>query len=132
MVFRSIGPRIDAVKRAYTRAPTLAMLCINVISLCSSAQRILGRRTQGVDRPRQGVLRGVLADSILARLHHPGDLRGERAALGVSDGGDLGRPRAHQNWDNGADPGPEPGVDDRGQVAGLGQIALADRGRQDL
>jgi hypothetical protein len=66
------------------------------------------------------------------RVHHPGDLRGERAALGVSDGGDLGRPRARRNGDNGADPGPEPGVYDRGQVAGPGQFALTDCGRQDL
>jgi len=78
------------------------------------------------------VLGGVLADPVLARVHQRGDLRGERAALGVGDGGDLGRPRARRGRDEGADPVPEPGVDDGGQVAGPGQVSLSDRGGQDV
>jgi UDPglucose 6-dehydrogenase len=39
---------------------------------------------------------------------------------GVADGGDLGRPRADRDQDDGAGPVPEPGVDDGGQVAGPG------------
>ena len=54
------------------------------------------------------------------------------AALGVGDGEDLGRPRARQSRDDGADPVPDPGIDDRGQVAGPGQFPLVDRGGQDL
>ena len=95
-------------------------------------QRILGYRAQRRDRPGRGVLGGVLADAVLARVHHRGDLGGERAALGVGDGGDLGRPRARRGRDEGAGPVPEPGVDDGGQVAGPGQVPLADRGGQDL
>ena len=34
---------------------------------------ILRYRAQGVDRPRRGVLGGVLADSVLARVHHRGE-----------------------------------------------------------
>jgi hypothetical protein len=40
---------------------------------------VIRDRTQGTGRPRQGVLGGVLADPVFARVHQ----RGERAALGV-------------------------------------------------
>ena len=74
----------------------------------------------------------MLADAVLARVHQRGDLVSVRAALGVGDGRDLGRPRARRDGDDGADPVPDPGVDDGGQVAGPGQVPLADRGGQDL
>jgi hypothetical protein len=36
------------------------------------------------------VLGGVLADAVLARVHHRGDLGEVGSALGIGDGGDLG------------------------------------------
>ena len=95
-------------------------------------QRVIWHRAEGVDRPWRGVLRGVLADPVLARVHHRGDLGGVGAAFGVGDGGQLGRPRSRRGRDEGADPLPEPGVDDAGQVAGSGQVPFGDRGGQDL
>ena len=74
------------------------------------------------------MLGGVLADTVLARVHQ----RGERAALRVGDRRDLGRPRARRSGDEGAEPVPEPSVDNGGQVAGPVQVPLADRSGQDL
>jgi hypothetical protein len=74
----------------------------------------------------------VLADPVLARVHQRGDLGQVGAAVGVGDGGDLVRPWPRRSRDEGADPVAEPDVDDGGQVAGPGQVPLADRGGQDL
>ena len=54
------------------------------------------------------------------------------AAFGVGDLGDLRGPRAGRERDQGAEPVPEAGVDDGGDVAGSGQVPLADRVGQDL
>ena len=91
-----------------------------------------GDRAEGGDGPGQGVLGGVLADPVLARVHQRGDLRGVGAAFGVGDGGELRGPRAGRERDQGAEAVAEAGVDDAGDVAGSGQVPLADRGGQDL
>ena len=78
------------------------------------------------------MLGGVLADPLLAGVHQRGDLRGVGAAFGVGDGGDLRGPRAGRERDEGADAAADAGVDDGGDVAGAGQVPLADRVGQDL
>jgi hypothetical protein len=93
---------------------------------------VIRDRAEGVDRPSQGVLGGVLADQILTRVHQCGDLRQVRAALRVGDGGDLSRPRTCRDRDESADPISEPRVDDGSQVAGSDQVSLADCGDQDV
>ena len=93
---------------------------------------MLRDRAEGGDRPGQGVLGGVLADAVLAGVHHGGDLRGVGVAFGVGDGGDLRGPRAGRKRDQAAELVPDPGVDDAGQVAGPGQVPLADRVGQEL
>ena len=74
----------------------------------------------------------MLADPVLTRVHQRGDLGEVRVALGVGDGRDLVRPWARRGGDDGAGAVPDPGVEDGGQVAGPGQVPLADRGGQDL
>ena len=91
-----------------------------------------GDRAEGSDGPGRGVLGGVLADPVLARVHQRGDLGGVGAALGVGDGGELRGPRAGRERDQGAEAVAEAGVDDGGDVAGSGQVPLADRVGQDL
>ena len=91
-----------------------------------------GDRAEGGDGPGRGVLGGVLADPVLAGVHHRGDLRGVGAASGVGDAGELRGPRAGRERDQGAEAVAEAGVDDGGDVAGAGQVPLADRGGQDL
>jgi len=84
-------------------------------------QRVGGDRAEGVDGPGRGVFGGVLADPVLAGVHQRGDLRGVRPTAGVDDaGGELRGPRAGRERDQGADPGPEAGVEDAGDVAGSG------------
>ena len=95
-------------------------------------QRVAGDRAEGGDGPGRGVLGGVLADPVLAGVHQRGDLRGVRAAFGVGDGRELPGPRAGRERDQGAEAVAEAGVDDAGDVAGAGQVPLADRGGQDL
>ena len=95
-------------------------------------QRVPGDRAEGGDGPGQGVLGGVLADPVLARVHQRGDLGGVGAAFGVGDGGELRGPRAGRERDQGAEAVAEAVVDDGGDVAGAGQVPLADRGGQDL
>ena len=91
-----------------------------------------GDRAEGVDRPGQGVVGGVLADPVLAGVHQGGDLGDVGVAFGVGDGGDLRGPRPGRERDQGAEPVADPGVEDGGQVAGSGQVPLADRVGQDL
>ena len=95
-------------------------------------QRILGHRAEGGDRPRQGMLGGVLADTVLAGVHQRGDLSEVGTVGGVGDLGDLRGPRAGPARDHEAEPVAEAGGDDGGQVAGTGQVPLADRIGQDL
>jgi hypothetical protein len=67
------------------------------------------------------VIGGVLADPVLARVHQRGDLPGVGTASGVGDANrELGGPRAGRERDQGADPVPEAGVEDGGDVAGSG------------
>ena len=89
-------------------------------------------RAEGADRPREGIVGGVLADAVLAGVHRRGDLGGVAAAFGVGDAGELRGPRACRARDEGAGAAAEAGVDDGGHVAGAGQVPLADRGGQDL
>jgi hypothetical protein len=74
---------------------------------------------------------GVLADPVLARVHHRGDLGGVGAAFGIGDGGDLRGPRACGERDEGTGAVAEALVDDGGHVAGSGQVPFGDRGGQD-
>jgi hypothetical protein len=78
------------------------------------------------------VFGGVLADPVLAGVHQRGDLGEVGAAFGVRDGGDLRGPRPGRERDRGAEPGADPGVQDGGQVAGSGQVPLADRVGENL
>jgi hypothetical protein len=54
------------------------------------------------------------------------------AAFGIDDLGELGGPRACWQRNEGTGALPEASVDDGGQVAGSGQVPLADRSSQDL
>jgi hypothetical protein len=80
---------------------------------------------EGVDRPWQGVGGGVLADPVLARVHHRGDFGGVGAAFGVGDCGDLRGPEACGERDEGPGPVAEAVVDDGGHVSGSGQVRSA-------
>ena len=73
----------------------------------------------------------MLADPVRAGVHQRGDLGDVRAAFGVGEGGDLLRPRPGRQRDHGAEPVPDAGVDDGGDVAGSGQVSFGDRGGQD-
>ncbi len=74
----------------------------------------------------------MLADPVLAGVHHRGDLRGVGAAFGVGEGGDLRGPQARGERDQGTGPVAEAGVDHAGRVAGSGQVPLGDRVGQGL
>jgi hypothetical protein len=76
--------------------------------------------------------RGVLADPLLAGVHQRGDLPGVRAALGVGGAGELRGPRGGRQRDERAGAAADPGVDDGGDVAGAGQVPLADRVGENL
>jgi hypothetical protein len=74
----------------------------------------------------------VLADAVLAGVHQRGNLGQVGAAFGVGDLGDLRGPGPGRAGDQGAGLVSEPGFDDGGDVAGAGQVPLADRIGQDL
>jgi hypothetical protein len=95
-------------------------------------QRVPGDRTKSGDGPGRGVVGGVLTDPVFARVHHRRDLRGVGATVGVGDAGELRGPQAEPERDQRADPGPEAGVEDAGDVACSGQVPFGDRGGQDL
>ena len=78
------------------------------------------------------MLGGVLADAVLAGVHHGRDLRGVGAAFGVGEGGDLRGPGAGRQRDQGAEAVAEAGVEDGGDVAGAGQVPFGDRVGDDL
>ena len=73
----------------------------------------------------------VLADPLLARVHQRGDLFRVRAPLRVGDAGCLGGPRGDRDRGEGASTAADPRVDDGADVAGAGQVALADRVGED-
>src|ERR1019366_7473354 len=62
----------------------------------------------------QGVLGGVLADPVLASVHHRGDLGYVSLTFGIGDLRDLGRPPAGRERDQGAEAVAEAGVEDGG------------------
>ena len=94
-------------------------------------QRVAGDRAERGDGPGRGVAGGVLADPVLAGVHQRGDLGDVGAAFGVGEGGDLLRPRPGRQRDQGAEPVPDAGVEDGGDVAGSGQVPFGDRVGQD-
>ena len=75
---------------------------------------------------------GVLADPLLAGVHHRGELGGEPLAFRVGEDRDLLGPWPGRERDEGAVPVADPGVDDGGDVAGVGRAPLADRSEDDL
>jgi hypothetical protein len=73
----------------------------------------------------------VLADPVRAGVHQRGDLGDVRSAPGVGEGGDPLRPRPRRKRDHDAEPVPDAGVEDGGDVAGSGQVPFGDRVGED-
>jgi hypothetical protein len=74
----------------------------------------------------------VLADSFLALVHHLGDAGDERAAFGICDLGNLLRPWARRQRDEGGDAVPDTGVEDAGHVSCSDQVPFGDGSGQYL
>ena len=94
-------------------------------------RRVGGDRAERGGGPGRGVAGGVLADPVRAGVHQRGDLGHVRAAFGVGEGGDLLRPRPGRERDQGAEPMPDAGVQDGGDVAGSSQVPFGNRPVQD-
>ena len=94
-------------------------------------RRVGGDRAERGGGPGRGVAGGVLADPVRAGVHQRGDLGDVGPAFGVGEGGDLLRPRPGRQRDQDAEPVPDAGVQDGGDVAGSGQVPFSDRLGQD-
>ena len=94
-------------------------------------RRVGGDRAERGGGPGRGMVSGVLADPVRAGVQQRGDLGHVRPAFGVGEGGDLLRPRPGRQRDHGAEPVPDAGVEDGGDVAGSGQVPFSDRLGQD-
>jgi hypothetical protein len=53
---------------------------------------VVGDGAEGLDRPRRCFLGGMLAEALLAAVHHGGDLGQVRLPLWVGEFGDAARP----------------------------------------
>ena len=74
---------------------------------------------------------GVLADPVRAGVHQRGDLGDVGGRSGSARAGTCCRPGPGRERDQGAEPVPDAGVDDGGDVAGSGQVPFGDRVGQD-
>ena len=84
--------------------------------------RIVRHRAERRDSPHGRDLGSVLAEPLLAVVHHGGDLRQVSPALGVRQLGDPFGPGALRLRQQRVDALPDPGVQDAGDVPGAGQV----------
>lgn len=89
--------------------------------------RILGYRAERRESPGGRGLGGVLAEPLLAVVHHGGDLRQVRPVLEVGLVRYPFGPMTLRAGEQRVDARPDPGVQDGGDVPGAGQVPGGDR-----
>jgi hypothetical protein len=89
---------------------------------------IVWHRAESRDRPRRHDLGDVLAEALLAAIHHDRDLTQVGAAARVGHAGDPLGPGLLGLGEQGVDLRADPGVQDGRDVAGSGQVAGGDGG----